>query len=134
MATEPKVKPKNEKTVLLAENREHAAVRLVPPGWWLEKYAGVAAMDVSVFCGQHGVLESVRAGIAIVEECFPSRKALSVFLDDDPEDAGQSIIVEVTTEQDVDEFLKTYNRCASLWAERIPTEGLSLMRLSYNLA
>ena len=90
--------------------------------------------EVIEFSERHGILSYVAEAKKLAEQCFPSRTALDICLDDDPEEEGQWIVVEVTMEQDANDFLKAYNRCISLWSERIPTEALALIRLSYNLA
>jgi hypothetical protein len=79
-------------------------------------------------------LPSLAEAKKLVEECFPSRKALHIRLDHDPDEAGEWIVVEVTIGQDVSGFLEAYNRCVSLWAKSISAESLALIRLSYNLA
>src|SRR5437879_3594457 len=84
------------------------------------------------FCERHGISSYVEEARTLVEECFPSRKALRLRLDEDPEENGQWIAIEVTIEQDADDFLEAYNRCISLWVKRIPTEALTIIRLSYN--
>jgi hypothetical protein len=92
------------------------------------------APEVSGFCERHGILSHVADATGLVKQCFPSRKTLRLFLGDDPEEEGQWIIIEVTVNQDVDDFLKEYNRCVDLWVKMIPAEALSIIRLSYKLA
>jgi hypothetical protein len=90
--------------------------------------------QAAAFGEQHRIESFIEAAKTAVEECFPSRKALRIFLDEDPEEESQWIAIEVTIEPDAGDFLEAYNRCISLWVKRIPTEALTIIRLSYNLA
>jgi hypothetical protein len=109
-----------------------AKLPVADSGDWLKTYAGADAEFILEFCQQKGILEELRTATELANECFPSRRSLRIFLDDDPDEDGQWIVVEVTTEQDVDDFLNAYNGCISLWAKTIPTEGVAFIRLSYN--
>ena len=86
------------------------------------------------FCQQHNMLAHAKTAKAIAEESFPARKALRMYIDDDPEEDGSWILFEVATDQEANDFIKDYNRCILAWAERIPTEALALMRLSFSFA
>jgi hypothetical protein len=94
--------------------------------------AVVTETPVVSFCQKHSIVAHVETAKSAVDECFPARKALHMGLDEDPEEDGQWVVIEVVVDQGADEFLEAYNRCISLWAERIPSEALALIRLSYD--
>jgi hypothetical protein len=94
--------------------------------------AAVTGAPLVSFCQKHSIVAHVETAKTAVDECFPARKALHIGLDEDPEEDGQWVVIEVVVDQDADEFLEAYNRCISLWAERIPSAALALIRLSYD--
>ena len=86
------------------------------------------------FCQRHGILDEVRTAIALARDAFPFRRKLEVRVENDPEEEGEWLVVEVEASEDVAKLLDAYNRCVGLWAEHLPPAALSRIRLAYSLS
>ena len=93
----------------------------------------LANLRVAEFCAAHSIGPYVETAIALAQQAFRSMKDMKVYIDDDPEIDGEWIIINVTVQQDVDDFLKDCDRCVALWATDIPNSTLKFIRLSYDI-
>jgi len=100
----------------------------------VESIGGDLTGNVLTFCNEQGLTAHVRTALALVRQSFPSLQDLAVRVDDDPEEEGEWLVIEITAREEVQRFLDAYNRCAELWVAQLPPEALGKIRLSYSLS
>jgi hypothetical protein len=99
----------------------------IPP--WLKSHCADSAA-VAKFAHEQNILDDLKTALDIANSTFGG-SGTKVYLDQDPEDEGEWLVINIAASGQADEFLKTYDRCIDAWLASIPRRAMSLIRLSY---
>ena len=99
---------------------------------WLGRLCDAPAR-VAAFCEVHGILHDLQTAVELTENAFPARDELRVFLDHDPDDEREYIVVKVTLHADVPGFMRAYRQCRQAWAIALSPAGMDCICFGYNV-
>jgi hypothetical protein len=85
---------------------------------------------VTPFCERHGILAHAQTAFDLVRQFFPPPAVLAVRLETDPETDDESLVIHVTTQDEVNHFVEVFDRCKTQWVQSIPSQALALIHLS----
>ena len=89
--------------------------------------------EVQAFCHRHDVTEDLVHAMEAVKQEFPSSVNLTVYVDEDPDEGAEWLVIEITSSANVRDFLRSYNQCTKRWIAELPAKALEFIRLSYSL-
>lgn len=85
------------------------------------------------FCIQQGLLKHLSDVVELIEKCFPSLQGLHLEPERDPETEEEWLVIDITVEDEVDNFLDRYNSYTDQLISLVPWPERDKIRLSYNL-
>jgi hypothetical protein len=100
---------------------------------WLLKYSGSATDDVAKFCREHGILADLEHALKRTEKAFPTLDKITVYIEENPEEAHKYVVVKVSIHAEVKAFMTAYKRCISAWSSSLSNKALDYICLGHSV-
>jgi hypothetical protein len=87
------------------------------------------------FWNEHGNEDETRNVVELVKKHFPLGSGIDIRVDDDPEESGEWLVIDVSNSSDpVDEVLHCYDAFLTDWLATAPPTADKLIRVTLNLS
>jgi len=98
----------------------------------MESLREAMPVEVEVYSRAQGIWNEVELASSLARQAFPLAESIRCYLDDDPEEDGRWVVIEVA-ERESKDSLATYKQCVASWAQQLSAYALGLIRLSYSV-